>query len=58
MAAAASTAYSRNVSALLAHLRPDRALTIDPTDEIQAGVLITHGGSVVNPAVASLLAKG
>jgi NAD(P) transhydrogenase subunit alpha len=58
MAAAASTAYSRNVSALLAHLRPDGAVTIDPTDEIQAGVLVTHGGSVVNPAVASLLAKG
>jgi NAD(P) transhydrogenase subunit alpha len=58
MAAAASTAYSRNVSALLDHLRPDGALTIDPTDEIQAGVVVTHGGAVVNPAVASLLAKG
>jgi len=59
MAAAASTAYSRNLSALLAHLRSSSGdLTIDPTDEIQAGVVITHDGSVVNAATAALLTPG
>ncbi len=58
MAAAASTAYSRNISALLAHLRFSGNLAIDPTDEIQAGVVITHGGAVVNAATAALLNPG
>jgi len=30
-------------------------LQIDTGDEIQAGVVITHDGQVVNPAVAKLL---
>ncbi|MCU1679062.1 MAG: alanine dehydrogenase/PNT-like [Frankiales bacterium] len=63
MAAAASTAYSRNISALLAHLRSTGspvtgALAFDTADEIQAGVVITHGGAVVNAATAALLAPG
>jgi NAD(P) transhydrogenase subunit alpha len=58
---AASNAYSRNISALLLHLvsgsdPENRALAIDTTDEIQAGVLVAHGGEVVHPAVAKLLA--
>jgi H+-translocating NAD(P) transhydrogenase subunit alpha len=63
---AASNAYSRNISALLLHLtgvstqgagEPDaRELKIDTTDEIQAGVVVAHGGEVVHPAVAKLLA--
>ena len=60
---ASSNAYSRNISALLLHLvggSPDdpvsRALAIDTTDDIQAGVVVTHGGEVVHPAVAKLLA--
>jgi H+-translocating NAD(P) transhydrogenase subunit alpha len=57
---ASSNAYSRNISALLLHMvaasEPDhRALAIDTTDDIQAGVVITHGGEVVHPAVAKLL---
>jgi H+-translocating NAD(P) transhydrogenase subunit alpha len=57
---AASNAYSRNISALLLHLvstsDPEhRALAIDTTDEIQAGVVVTHGGEVVHAAVAKLL---
>lgn len=56
MAPAASTAYARNLTALLAHLFPDGAARIDPSDEIQAGVLVTHEGAVVNQAVAELLA--
>ncbi|MPZ85073.1 MAG: NAD(P) transhydrogenase subunit alpha [Actinophytocola sp.] len=51
MAPAASTAYARNVVALLTHLVHDGALAIDLTDEIQAGVVITHQGEVVNPVV-------
>ena len=52
---AASNAYSRNISALLLHLTKDGALAIDTSDEIQAGVVITRDGEVVNPAVAKLL---
>ena len=51
---AASSAYSRNISALLLHMTSDGALRIDRDDEIQAGVVITHDGQVVHPAVAKL----
>jgi NAD(P) transhydrogenase subunit alpha len=58
---AASNAYSRNISALLLSLvsasdSGDSALKIDTTDEIQAGVVVAHGGEVVHPAVVKLLA--
>src|ERR1700678_3028400 len=53
---AASAAYSRNMTSLLLHLFSDGALAIDLADEIQAGVVITHGGTVVHPATAALLA--
>jgi NAD(P) transhydrogenase subunit alpha len=33
----------------------DGALKIDLSDEIQAGVIVTHDGKVVHPAVAKLL---
>jgi H+-translocating NAD(P) transhydrogenase subunit alpha len=52
---AASSAYSRNISALLLHLVAEGALAIDTTDEIQAGVVISRDGAVVHPAVAKLL---
>jgi NAD(P) transhydrogenase subunit alpha len=52
---AASNAYSRNISALLAHLTKDGALAIDTDDEIQAGVVIAHDGKVVHPGVTALL---
>ena len=52
---AASIAYSHNIVALLAELVRDGTLTIDPADEIQAGVVVTHQGTVVNPAMAALL---
>jgi len=55
MPTAASNAYSRNISALLLHLTSDGALVIDTTDEIQAGVVITHDGRIVNEDVARLL---
>jgi H+-translocating NAD(P) transhydrogenase subunit alpha len=52
---AASSAYSRNISALLLHMTSDGVLKIDLSDEIQAGVIVTHDGQVVHPAVAKLL---
>jgi H+-translocating NAD(P) transhydrogenase subunit alpha len=55
MPAAASAAYSHNIAALLAELVHDGALTIDPADQIQAGVVITHQGQVIHPAVAASL---
>jgi NAD(P) transhydrogenase subunit alpha len=57
MATAASRAYARNISALVLHLVDDGALTIDLTDEITTGVVITHEGHVVHPATAALLTK-
>jgi NAD(P) transhydrogenase subunit alpha len=56
MATAASTAYARNLTSLLAHLIADGSLQIDLTDEIAAAVVVSHRGAVVNPAVAHLLA--
>ncbi|HEX5493591.1 MAG TPA: NAD(P) transhydrogenase subunit alpha, partial [Mycobacteriales bacterium] len=56
MPTAASAAYARNISALLLHLVGDGVLTVDLTDEIQAGVVITHDGRVVHEATARLLA--
>ena len=55
MPTAASNAYSRNISSLLEYMTSDGALTIDLSDEIQAGVVITHDGQVVNRAVAELV---
>jgi H+-translocating NAD(P) transhydrogenase subunit alpha len=55
MPTAASNAYSRNVSALLEYMTADGTLVVDTTDEIQAGVVITHDGRVVNEGVAALL---
>jgi NAD(P) transhydrogenase subunit alpha len=52
---AASNAYSRNISALLLQLVADGAVRIDTADDIQAGVVVAHGGEVVHPAVAKLL---
>jgi len=48
---AASTAYSRNVVALVSHLVRDGALAVDAADEIDAAVVVTHDGQIVNPQV-------
>jgi len=55
-ASAASDAASRNICAVLAHLITDGVVGIDPSDEIQAGIVIAHDGAVVHPATAALLA--
>jgi NAD(P) transhydrogenase subunit alpha len=57
LATSSSTAYARNMTALLTHLIADGALALDLTDEIQAGVVITHDGAVVHAATAALLGK-
>jgi NAD(P) transhydrogenase subunit alpha len=55
MPQAASTAYTRNILALLAHLMPGGEPALDLGDEIQAGVVVTHGGRVVHPLVRAAL---
>ncbi len=55
LATSASTAYARNLTALLAHLVVDGELHVDLDDEITAGVVVTHGGAVVHPATRALL---
>ena len=57
MPAAASSMYARNVSALLLYLvkgsEPNPpALAVDLSDDLQRGVVITHEGRVVHPALA------
>jgi NAD(P) transhydrogenase subunit alpha len=55
MPTSASNAYARNIAALLTHLLKDGTVAIDLDDEIQAGVVITHGGDIVQPATKALL---
>ena len=52
---AASTAYSRNVCALLSCLVNDGVPEIDITDEILAAVVVTHDGQIIHPEVRALL---
>ena len=56
MSRAASSAFSRNIASLLAHLTTDGELTLDTADEITAGLLVTRAGEVVHPAVLAALA--
>jgi NAD(P) transhydrogenase subunit alpha len=53
---AASTSYSRNITALLTYLVHDGALVLDPADDLQAAVLITHDGQLVHPQITNALA--
>jgi NAD(P) transhydrogenase subunit alpha len=55
MPQAASTAYARNLVALLTALMPEGSVTLDLGDEIQAAVVVTHGGEVVHPRVRELI---
>jgi H+-translocating NAD(P) transhydrogenase subunit alpha len=51
MAAAASAMYARNISSLLTYMVSDGTFTVDLDDELVAGVVITHAGKVVHPAL-------
>jgi NAD(P) transhydrogenase subunit alpha len=53
MPTGASAVYARNVAATLGQLVADGAVRIDLDDEIQAGIVMTHGGAVVHPAIAA-----
>jgi proton-translocating NAD(P)+ transhydrogenase subunit alpha len=55
MANAASAAYARNITALFLYLVREGEVVIDPSDEIQRGVVVTSAGEVVHPAVRALL---
>jgi H+-translocating NAD(P) transhydrogenase subunit alpha len=58
MSRAASSAYSRNLSSLLAHLTTDGVLSLDTDDEITAGLLVTHDGEIVHPDLRPAGAAG
>jgi NAD(P) transhydrogenase subunit alpha len=55
MPAGASAFYARNISALLLHLAKDGALSLDMSDEITQGTVITHEGQVVHEPTRKLL---
>jgi len=52
---AASTAYARNLAALLPLLVHDGAVAVNLDDEILAAVVVTHDGQVVQPQVRAAL---
>jgi H+-translocating NAD(P) transhydrogenase subunit alpha len=52
---AASSAYSRNISALIGYLVHDGELRLDLADPLTAGVVVTRDGDVVHPAVLAVL---
>lgn len=58
MPGGASGFYARNISALLSHFIKEGEMTFDFEDEITQGTVITHDGSVVHEATATLLAEG
>jgi H+-translocating NAD(P) transhydrogenase subunit alpha len=51
----ASQMYSRNIASLLALFLKDGKATLDMSDEVVKGTVITQGGSVVHEATAKLL---
>ena len=54
----ASQMYAKVVAAFLFHLWIDKALKIDPNDEITKGILITHQGEIVHAVVKAAMAAG
>ena len=54
----ASQMFSRNLVAVLRHLAPDGEMDLRTDDEILAAMLVSHGGEVVHPEVASGLGGG
>jgi NAD(P) transhydrogenase subunit alpha len=53
----ASLLFSRNLTSFLTAFTKDKAFTLDFTDDIQQGAVITHDGEVKNARVADALAK-
>lgn len=54
----ASQLYARNVTELLREFIKDGALALQFDDEVIKGACVTHGGTVVNEAVAAAVAAG
>ena len=54
----ASTLYAKNVFALLQEIWKEGRITINPTDEILSGTLLTHEGVVLHKPTADLLQPG
>jgi len=54
----ASEMYAKNLVNFLQNVMKEGALVIDPKDEIVAGSMVTHGGSIVHPATAALATQG
>jgi NAD(P) transhydrogenase subunit alpha len=50
--ASASLFYARNVAELLLHCVKDKALALDPLDEIISQALLTHEGKITQPNLA------
>jgi len=50
----ASALYARNVWSLLQLVAKDGQLTVDTTDEVIAGCLLTHAGQVVHPSFSAV----
>ncbi|MFD0555585.1 NAD(P) transhydrogenase subunit alpha [Stackebrandtia endophytica] len=57
MAPAASTAYARNISAVLKHLIVDGTVHVDTDEEITGQIVVTHQGRPVSPALADALTE-
>jgi H+-translocating NAD(P) transhydrogenase subunit alpha len=53
----ASLLFSRNLTSFITAFTKDKAFTLDFTDDIQQGAVITHGGEVKNARTADALAK-
>ena len=47
----ASQMYSKNIGNLVLHLVGEDGMTLDFDDPITAGVMVTHGGKIVHPAL-------
>lgn len=56
MATAASTAYARNLAAVLGLIVSGGIATIDPDDEVIGAMLVTHGGGVIHQTIKDALA--
>ena len=53
----ASQMYARNMERLLAHITRERALALDPSDEIVRAMLVVHDGRIVHEPLASITTK-
>jgi len=49
----ASQMYSKNIGNLVLHLVPDKELVLDMNDPITNGIVVTHGGKIVHPALTT-----